>query len=99
MNTTECKHRYRLKPIGFIVEIFPMGTKICDNCGCRIHLNWFYRILYVLAYCIVPGSVFVIFNLRVSVLLIFPAALSLAFILTWLITRYGRYVLKNDRAP
>jgi hypothetical protein len=73
-----------------------MGTKTCDNCGCSIHLNWYWRIAYIFTCFIGPG--FMAINYRLIFVrgsfLILMLPFFLQLFLGWRITVRGKYVLK-----
>lgn len=93
----ECMHEHKLGFRSYLAESFPLGTKVCDHCGCDIHMNWFWRVLYVLTCVIGPGAVYLITVYRLTSILesimIFGILWSLQIFLTWEIIRHGKYVL------
>jgi hypothetical protein len=105
MDPVLCRHQYRLSFGSFFLEFFPLGTKVCDHCGCEIHLGWRWRLLAVFTTCLLLFLFIILYlhfdpmlrEFKFFLLIRFAAYLTVIFIQTtiyFLIVRYGKYVLK-----
>ena len=103
-----CIHRHRLGFRAYLAGFAPIGIKTCDRCGNKVHLDGFWRVVYILTALIGPSPLILILIFGslgrlfstipfFACLLILLFSYCIQFGVSWLVTRYGRYILSKKQ--